>query len=241
MSNAWFYAGGVALDVGLALALDPAEARHATGARRLSEESAITLFDGRGHVASARIQTVAHKGRDVTVIVESVRHEARPEPAIHLICSLPKGDRQSTLLSMATQLGMTSFTPLICRHTAVRPGDGFAHRARRILIEACKQSHQAHVPEVRPAVRLADVFHRGSACPPVLLAHPGGESLHGTVQGASESTTVLIGPEGGFDETEIALARSRGARIVALESAVLRIETAAVAIMAFLRLRSSLT
>ncbi len=217
--------------------LDLDEARHATGARRLRDGQAVCLFDGCGALAIGRIAAVADRGRDVEVAIDTIQHAERAAPILHLACALPKGDRQAVLLDMATQLGVASFTPMLCEHSIVKPSPQAAGRWRRICIEACKQSRHAYLPQIRAAVTPAEYVR--AAEHPVWLAHVGGPppaSLLASSEAMPSPVAVLIGPEGGFSASEVAAAEAAGARTVGLGAGILRIETAAVSLLAFLRL-----
>jgi len=232
----WFFhpdlpeAGGVIM-------ADPLEARHAVGPRRLGIGAAITIFDGRGGIARCEIESLIPREKTFAAVV--IRREtARPNrPAVHLICALPKGDRVATLLSMATQLGMSSFAPLVSERTVVKPRRAVLERWRRIAIEACKQSRNPWLPEFRSPVRFADLASAGemSGGSPMFLAHPGGEAIGDALRDLDPAVprTFLIGPEGGFSENEIdALGRANAVRTVDLGPRLLRIETAAVTVLA---------
>jgi 16S rRNA (uracil1498-N3)-methyltransferase len=151
---------------------------------------------------------------------------------LHLACALPKGDRQATLLDMATQLGITDFTPLACEHSVVAPGPNSALRWQRICVEACKQSRRAYLPRLHAARTPAEVARKHGALA-LLIAHPDGQAF---AQAGARLTTagamLLIGPEGGFSPQEVAAVRAAGGEPVALGSAILRVETAATALLA---------
>ncbi|OGI44174.1 MAG: hypothetical protein A2V92_04650, partial [Candidatus Muproteobacteria bacterium RBG_16_65_31] len=172
--------------------------------------------------------------REIALRVEERRTEPPPKPPIHLACALPKGDRQAVLLDMATQLGMAGFTPLLCERSVVKPVGGALGRWRRICLEACKQSRRLHLPEIREAATPAEAAARAAAeGARIWIAHPsGGPASCNDAAHAAPGIVLLIGPEGGFTEKEVAQALSHGARPVSLGPAILRIETAAVALLA---------
>jgi 16S rRNA (uracil1498-N3)-methyltransferase len=212
------------------------EARHASGARRLRPGDRVTLFDGRGLTASAELAEVRDRGLSVEFQVREHHRQPAPAPALHLACALPKGDRLGTLLDMGTQLGMSSFTPLRCEHSVVRPGDGASDRWRRIVLEACKQSRRAWLPEILPAAGPAEVARAAVARgAPVWIAHPDGPPPAAAIA-AGDNQWFLIGPEGGFSKSEVTGAEAAGARRIGLGDGILRIETAAIALLAAARL-----
>jgi 16S rRNA (uracil1498-N3)-methyltransferase len=223
MAEPLFYSEHLA-DPGATLMLAGDEARHATASRRLQIGETLWLFDGRGGLVRATLLHITARGRALDLRIEERRVEPPPKPAIHLACALPKGDRQGTLLDMATQLGMTEFTPLACERSVVRPGANSAERWRRICLEACKQSRRTYLP----------ILH-ASATPQEMVAHPSATAVpvsRAVEQNASADVTILVGPEGGFTEDEVARTIGAGARQIALGTAILRIETAAVALVA---------
>lgn len=219
-------------DPGQTVALDADEARHASRAHRLASGAEIVLTDGRGTTARAElIEGGRHTAR--ALIVELTHHEAQT-PAIHLASALPKGDRLSTLLSMATQLGIASFTPLLCTRSVVTPSDHAPARWERILRESAKQSHHPHLPRIESPRSPHTLI--GAACErTVWLMDPGAESSLSGAGSHPSGHLVVVGPEGGFTEDETRTLRRAGARPARLGGGVLRVETACVAAVAVLR------
>lgn len=229
MADPWFYFASLA-ETSERLSLSGAEASHAGGARRLRAGDRVVLFDGAGTVANAEI-TAAATGRLELALLS---RERRPAPIpLHLACALPKGDRQATLLDTATQLGMTDFTPLVCEHSVVTPGPNSAPRWRRICLEACKQSRRAHLPRLHAARTPAEVAREHGA-QALLIADPEGQAFAQAARLTADGAMVLIGPEGGFTRQEVAAVRAAGGVPVALGACILRVETAAAALLALL-------
>lgn len=226
MSEARFYCPDLA---GESIRLTGDEARHAVVVRRLKPKDELTLFDGQGTLARAVIESIGRRGEDVGMRVLERQVEAPPERTLHVACALPKGDRQQVLLDMATQLGMTHFTPLLCEHGVAQPTEAAAARAARIVLEACKQSRRAYVPVINSPSTPGDITHaavkRGEQ---VVIADPHGEPL---ARDSAKAVTMLVGPEAGFTPQELAEAVSAGAVKVALGAHILRIETAVVAML----------
>ncbi|GMR03980.1 MAG: 16S rRNA (uracil(1498)-N(3))-methyltransferase [Gammaproteobacteria bacterium] len=219
--------------VGETITLAGDEARHAAGARRLHVGNFLQLFDGRGAVARAELEAIDRRGKNLSARLTERHTEPPPLPSVHLACALPKGDRQAVLLDMATQLGITSFTPLLCERSVVKAGVNAEKRWRRICLEACKQSRRLHLPVIHKALTPAEAGSRAAAANHIVwLAHPTGGGFPSSHHSALASgVTVMVGPEGGFTEEEVAQVTALGGRIVNLGSAVLRIETAAIALL----------
>lgn len=218
------------------VALGGGEAHHAHRVRRLAAGDRLWLFDGHGTLARGRLRRITERGRRIEVLLEERRRLPPPPIRLHLACALPKGERTSVLLDMATQLGMTAFTPLLCARSVVKPKPNAAARWQRLCLEACKQSRRWHLPVLHAPATPQEVAARaaqeGEA---VWIAHPGGTPL-AALQPAPAATTVLIGPEGGFTEQELAQVTASGGKVLDLGEAILRIETAAVAVLAALSL-----
>jgi len=235
MAEPLFYSEHLA-DPGATLTLAGDEARHATASRRLQVGETLWLFDGRGSLVRATLLHITARGRTLDLRIEERRVEPPPKPAIHLACALPKGDRQGTLLDMATQLGMTEFTPLACERSVVRPGANSAERWWRICLEACKQSRRPYLPILHASATPLEMMAReADRANSVWIAHPSATAVavsRAVEQNASADVTILVGPEGGFTEDEVARTIGAGARQIALGTAILRIETAAVALVA---------
>jgi 16S rRNA (uracil1498-N3)-methyltransferase len=232
--QAWFFCDEPLLP-GRRIALDAAESRHAAGPRRRRAGDAVTVFDGRGGVAEAAVTGArAHR---IEVEILAARHLAPALPPIHLAAALPRGDRLAAMISMATQLGIASFTPLRAERSVVRPGDAVGPRLLRVMTEACKQSRLPHRPLVCPgaAPRAAAHDARGGGAA-ILAGHPGGvplvRALAGLTWAGCPAITAMIGPEGGFTDREIADIVECGAVVVSLGLSILRIETAATAMVA---------
>ena len=235
MAEPLFYAEHLA-DPGATLTLTGDEARHAAASRRLQVGETLWLFDGRGGLARATLLHVTARGRALDLRIEERRTEPPPKPAIHLACALPKGDRQNVLLDIATQLGMTLFTPLVCERSVVKPGANSIERWRRVCLEACKQSRRTYLPKLRSPATPREVMARTArGTETVWVAHPSAKAVSvssAIKQNASADVTILVGPEGGFMEEEVEQTTGAGAQQIALGPAILRIETAAVALVA---------
>ena len=223
-------------DPGATLTLTGDEAHHAAASRRLQPGDRLWVFNGRGEIARATLLRSAERGRRLELRVEERRAEPAPRRELHLACALPKGERQSVLLDMATQLGMTRFTPLACERAVVKPGAHSEARWKKICLEACKQSRRLFLPVIDAPAALTPVCTRAAAQGASLwIAHPAAHAVPLPAAARNPGTnnlTLLIGPEGGFTDEEVRLAVAQGARIVALGTTILRIETAALALLA---------
>lgn len=178
--------------------------------------------------------------RLVSVEARTVRGEiiadrpCLPEPtcAVILCAALLKGDRFDWLLQKATELGAAAIQPVVTAHTIRKIGsdDGRAvERWQRIVTEAAEQSGRGHVPEMRGPVSLGALA--GAVAVPLFVAHEtvAARTLVDALPARANRIAVVIGPEGGFRDDEVALlVADAGAVPVSLGPRILRAETAAI-------------
>jgi len=238
-SRARFYVPDLA--EGAEVALPPTEAHHAAHVLRLAPGAAVELFDGCGRAASARIATV--RRNDVTAHVESIRGPvARPGPAVYLAFAVPKGSRLDWLLEKATELGAASLRPVRFERSVAGAGEfSEAKRAKWLAhaIAAAKQSGLDYLPTIErplPLEKFAATGGPGIYGDLTADARPIAEALRSLAAGGEmnleRGIAVVVGPEGGLTEAERAALRAGGFTPGRLGHTTLRIETAAVALLA---------
>ena len=238
-SRARFYVPD--LTEGAEVALPPTEAHHAAHVLRLTPGAEVELFDGCGRAATARIATVRRS--DVTARVESVRGPiARQGPEVRLAFAVPKGNRLDWLLEKATELGVASLRPVRFERSVAGKGEfSEAKRAKWLAhaIAAAKQSGLDYLPIIEnplPLEKFAAAGGPGIYGDLAADAQPIGEVLRRLApagpQNLDRGLTVVVGPEGGLTEAERARLRAGGFTAVRLGHTTLRIETAAVALVA---------
>ena len=242
---------GSAFSVGQELDLPPTEAHHAAHVLRLKTGAEIDLFDGRGGSASGRIVR-AHHG-EVTASIDEVRPAVeRPLPRIHLAFAVPKGNRLDWLLEKASELGVAVLQPVRFDRSVAGGDDLSAAKRDRWLghcIAAAKQACVDFLPEIEPPLPLdayaatlrsviaiygdltpdtrplANVVRSLSSKTGRSLEAEGGQTLSQTIH-------IIVGPEGGLPDAERRTLAAAGALPVRLGPTTLRIETAAVALVA---------
>jgi 16S rRNA (uracil1498-N3)-methyltransferase len=219
--------------------LDSAESEHAIKSRRLRTGDAVELLDGLGLVASGRLAATSKSG--CTVEIDHYQICERDRPEVHLALSAPRGPRMDDLVDRINQLGVWSITPVVfTRSVAAREDTSPARidRWRRIAREASKQSGEPFVTEIRDPLPL-DVLVAAPFRGKSILLHPAPDapSFQASLADLDVPVRILVGPEGGILDEEIALATSRGEALARLGRAMLRIETAAIAACAIARLR----
>jgi len=200
------------------------EFHHAVRVVRLRQGQEIEVFDGNGRAAHGKVVEIGPRSLRVEIDREI---ESRESPVrIHLAAAIIQPDKFELVLQKATELGAASITPLVTDRVEVRPERyrGKAERWEKIVFEAVKQSGRAVIPPVNEPTSFAELMKK----PGPKLVFDADEEPDGMMQREGE-ITVLIGPEGGWSEREIAAARAGHCIFQRLGPRRLRAETAAIA------------
>lgn len=230
-----------ALPRAASLPLPEAESRHALKVLRLRNGEQVEVFNGRGVVGEARLHVTSSQRAWVTPL--AVRELPLSRPYLAVASAFPKGPRLDWMVDQLSQLGADLLIPVHTRYSVVNPRQAKLDRLRRAAIESAKQCGRAWIMAISEPRDLADLLIQQqwtdstprSIAPLRLMANASGQPLpHETVRQVT-GIEVLIGPEGGWHESEEALALARGFRPWRLGSNILRIETAAAAAAAILR------
>lgn len=214
---------------GTELTLSGGEAHHLIHVMRAKPGTRLNIFDGSGGEWRAEV-TQLGRSEVVLSLGEFLSSERELDREITVAVALPKGDRQRWLVEKCVELGVARIVPLKTARSTVSSPDSPA-RLLRYVIEASKQCGRNRLMQCTEAVRWAS-FVTDSVAELRLAAHPGGLELSSLDSTAPASTMIAVGPEGGFTEEEIAVARDCNWEVVDLGTRILRIETAAVALVA---------
>ena len=227
---------------------------------RLDIGEQLLLLDNSGNEILATVAKINKASVEVHLLE---RRPGSSEPAVRIILcqGLLKSTRFEWILEKGTELGVSVFSPIICRRSMVGlqgAGSSKIQRWQRIIQEAAEQSGRSLLPEllpIRPLVVALDDISPGSlAVMPweeehLLTLHDAlhtsirsSENLGGTLavarsmepqtQQLPSPIVLFIGPEGGLMTEEVALAQRHGVQVVTLGTRILRAETAAIATVA---------
>lgn len=198
---------------------------------RLGAGDKVEAFDDGGAVATAQITQIEPI---VALQVEDVR---RQESVIHLTiaAAVPKGDRADWMIEKLSELGCARFIPLATARSVVLPeGRNKRERWMRIATESAKQSRRAGVMQIDELTPLKDIEPQNAL---YLSTEPTARSIANVATTAG--MTLLIGPEGGWTDPEIAFFRENRIAGVMLTDTILRVETAAIAAAVVMTLAAS--
>jgi len=204
---------------------------------RVGVGDTIYLFDGNGAEVRAEIMTL-DRDEAVASVRESITNDSESPLECWLVQALPaRPSRMDTIIRQVTELGVARVVPVVTeRSQQAKAKAATMHRRterwRRIAVTAAEQSGRTRVPSVDLPCALTDLeWERLPA--PLLMAEPTAGPVDRTA--APDRLTLLVGPEGGWTEAELALAREAGARPFSLGPRVLRADTAGAAALSLLQ------
>jgi len=214
-----------------AVALEGSHARQIAVVLRMKPGDEITLVSG-GSEARAVLETV-----EPTHVLARIRERggasAESRVAVTLALPLLRGDRSEEVVEAVTQLGVARIIPFVSSRSVVKAiGDPKRERWERIARESAETARRGQAPAIGSLRAWEELF---DALPrPIVVAWEGEHEtrLRDALPPDVEELSLVIGPEGGLSEEEIALARTHEAIVVSLGARNLRAETAAIAAVA---------
>lgn len=223
------------LETGQRVPLAADRAHYVTRVLRQRRGSALLCFDGRGTAWRAALEDDRPRSAAVRLLDVADR-QAEPEPRLHLVQGLLKGNSMDQVMQKATELGVTDLWPIQALRTNVSEDAQRQQRRlvhwQRVIESACEQCGQLHLPVLHEPRALPAFLQEAPAANLILLS-PGAAPL--PVSLPLEPLALLIGPEGGWTEEESVLAQNAGAVLRGLGALVLRAETAPLAALAAVR------
>jgi 16S rRNA (uracil1498-N3)-methyltransferase len=234
VSRALFYVDALPA-VGALVDVDGDEGFHAANVRRIRPGEELDLSDGAGTVAHCVVED-AVKGRLSARVVE-VRTVPAAAPQVTVVQALPKSDRSELAIELATEAGADGFVAwqserCVARWDGAAKIDKGLRRWRAVARSAARQSRRPHIPAVSSVVstpelvRLTrDVVATGGLV--LALQESAKEPLAEVPIASADSLMLVVGPEGGISDEELAGLRGGGAVVVRLGPSVLRTSTAA--------------
>ena len=233
MADTLFYADAIPA-VGQVAVVEGDEGFHAATVRRIRPGERLVLSDGAGTLARCEVREAGKRGLSAQVVQRWTA--PRPVPAVTVVQAIPKSDRSELAIELATEAGADDFVPwqaarCVARWDGDRAEKGL-RRWRAVARSAARQSRRAYIPEVGGPVSTDAlsglVGERVAAGAVVLVLHESAQQPLAEMPVAqAPSIMLVIGPEGGVSDAEIAALTAVGAAAVRLGPTVLRTSTAA--------------
>lgn len=219
------------------------EAQHLGKVLRAKVGDEIIVFDGSGSEFLCRIGRIDRACIDLDVLSRQETDRELPLD-MTIAVALPKGDRQRWLVEKLTELGVSRLVPMQVARGVAQPEPQAIARLRRWVVEASKQCGRNRLMEIAAATPFAAVIEGHFSTQPsmAILVHPASGPADGSPRRLVElsmpergpgGVVAVLGPEGGFEEHELALAARYRWQFVDLGTRILRVETAAISVAAW--------
>ncbi|HEV7643451.1 MAG TPA: 16S rRNA (uracil(1498)-N(3))-methyltransferase [Pyrinomonadaceae bacterium] len=225
------------------------ESKHLRDVLRLREGDEVSVFDGEGKEYGCKIEKTGGGKEPAELTVTGELEPPAPESKLDLTLAIAllKGEKFELVIQKATELGVNKIVPLqtlrsdvkIKKNREAAKTAGAAkkiERWRRVALEAVKQCGRARIPEITAPIEFSE-FIKGDRALTLFFSERKGKSLDEleNPMPGTDKITAVIGPEGGWDDTEIMLAENAQARIITLGGRILRAETAGIVVIALLQ------
>jgi 16S rRNA (uracil1498-N3)-methyltransferase len=232
MSRHRFYAQPNQID-GSTVTLSAEETHHLVRVLRLGRGDEVYVFDGLGGEYRCQVKSVI--GRIARLqIIERLGDAVEPPLQVTLAQALTKGEKFDLIVQKATELGASRIVPLVTDRADLRlspePAQRRLARWRRISLEALKQCGRRRLVEITEPVELEEFLAQAGQF--ALVLSQCGQTIRSALAGFGKELSLVVGPEGGWSQRELALFEVRRLKLVTLGPRTLRAETAAIVALA---------
>ncbi len=212
------------------LIIEGDEAKHIKNVLRMQTGDEFIVFDGTGYDYGCRIKSV---GAQIEAQVLS-KELNKTEPGIKLTLyqAYPKSAKMEDIVQKAIELGVFRIVPFIAHRCVKRPED--SSRLRRVALAAVKQCGRSLLPSVEDVLRFDDALELMKTHDKLIVCweEERGTTLKQALAGDAKDIGVVIGPEGGLEESEVRRMRDAGGVSATLGPRIMRTETAGIAVLA---------
>ena len=210
--------------------LEGEQAAHAK-VLRLSRGDEVTLCDGEGTDALCRVEELS-AGQLHLEISSTMPSRSEPKLRCSIYMGFPKADKFEHVIQKATELGAYELVVFPCSRSVSRPDAKSVskklERWQKIAASAAEQSGRGRIPQVLTLPSYKAALERAAQCDKSLLFYENerATTLRMALAGKYRSVSLLTGPEGGLEESEVKQAMDAGLSVCTLGSRILRCETA---------------
>lgn len=204
--------------------LSPEEERHIFSVNRLRVAERLLFIDGEGLVAEAELL------KDKTFKIIDLAKQPEPSLKLHLFVAPPRKQQMDQIIEQSSEVGIWSITPIITQRAVSIPEKNSDNSRWKIkIIESCKQSRNPYFPTINQHLSLSDAV--------IKVKELKFSSFYGStdtketpkVNLISSDIAWFVGPEGGFSPEEVDLMQRNNSSSLKFGTAVMRVETAAIA------------
>lgn len=230
------------INSGSEIRISGSDYNHIKNVLRMKKGEEVLISDGKDREYLCSISEITDE--EVILSIEDIMGTSRELPTkITLFQGLPKGDKMEQIIQKTVELGVTEIVPVAMKRCVVKLDAKKAgkkvERWNGIALSAAKQSKRGIIPEVKDVVSYQEAVKMASSMDAILVPYENAEGIEGarklvaSMKGR-ESIAVFIGPEGGFEDSEIELALENGANTLTLGKRILRTETAGMTMLSIL-------
>lgn len=226
------------------ITLSGSDYNHIRNVLRMKQGEEVLLCDGGEKEYLCSITGYDTEKEQVLLAITDVFGNARELPAkITLFQGYPKGDKMELIIQKAVELGAYEVVPVMMKRCVVKLDNNKMHkkveRLNAIALSAAKQSKRGIIPEVKNVMTFSEACKYAQDMEMVLLPYENAEGMQYAkelIKEASDrkSIAVFIGPEGGFDASEVEQIEAIGGKTLSLGHRILRTETAGMTILSLL-------
>lgn len=217
------------------------ETRHLRDVLRLQEGDAASVFDGLGREFGCKIVKISKKETILSIVQEISPTAAESPLQLTLAAAILPGEKFDLVVQKAVELGVVDLQPLYTKRCEAKPERGIRRLERwtKIALEAAKQSGRAKLMTVAEPCQIFEFLpqcHSAKTEDSLILFSERDGAGFDKIK-AGRNMTAVIGPKGGWEDSELDMARDNGFSIVTFGGRILRAETAAIAMSAILQHR----
>lgn len=224
------------------LYVEGADVNHIKNVLRMKPGDQVMASDGEGMQYLCALEAF-ERGLAWFRIVDTWKENRELSSKLCLFQGLPKSDKMELIIQKATELGVYELVPMVTGRTVVRLDEKKAEkknaRWNAIAEAAAKQSGRSRIPRVQEVMTFSEALAYAGDLDVLLIPYEKAEGMEATRQAIEgilpgQSVGIFIGPEGGFEEGEVAQAMEKGAAPVTLGRRILRTETAGFVVLSML-------
>ena len=223
------------------------DVNHIGNVLRMKSGEQVLLSSGRKDDPVEYLCEIEEIRKDLVTarILDMLRSAEELPSDLYLFQALPKGDRFETVIEKGVELGVHGIIPVMSARTVVKLDESRARkktvRWNALALAAAKQSRRSFIPVVEAPAGWKEALERARGIDRILVPYENAEGIAHTRQvflslKRGESVGIFIGPEGGFEESEIRQLQELGAEVITLGHRILRTDTAGIAVLSMLML-----
>jgi 16S rRNA (uracil1498-N3)-methyltransferase len=210
------------------------DVKHIYKVLRLKIGDKVNINNCEGEEFLGQIEEI-NKSQVIVKLIEKLPLNNESDMEIYLFQGLPKSSKMDLIVQKATELGVKEITPVITERVVVKNELGEfkkVDRWSRIALEACKQSKRSLIPRINTPIEFNKLLEFLKQMSLIIVPYENAEGygikkvVNNINKGSIKKLAVIVGPEGGFEESEIEDLKELGSHIVTLGPRILRTETA---------------